>query len=96
MKLQLLVSDVLNRRMEPYLLTMKEGAVIDGHFYSHKGDEFAYVMEGELEVEIQDEKQLLRQGDSLYIGSTFPSKWANVGKGDAVLLWVLSPPRGGW
>jgi mannose-6-phosphate isomerase-like protein (cupin superfamily) len=52
-------------------------------------------MEGELEVEIQDEKQLLRQGDSLYIGSIFPSKWVNVGKGDAVLLWVLSPPRGG-
>ncbi len=95
-KLQLLVSDVINRRMEPYLLIMKEGAVINGHFYSHKGDEFAYVMEGELEVEIQDEKHLLRKGDSLYIGSTFPSKWANVGKGEAVLLWVLSPPRGGW
>ena len=95
-KLQLLVSDVLNRRMEPYLLIMKEGAVINGHFYSHKGDEFAYIMEGELEVEIQDEKQLLRPGDSLYIGSTFPSKWVNMGKGDAVLLWVLSPPRGGW
>ncbi len=96
LKLQLLVSDVLNRRMEPYLLTMKEGAVINGHFYSHKGDEFAYIVEGELEVEIQDEKQLLKHGDSLYIGSTFPSKWVNVGKGDAVLLWVLSPPRGGW
>jgi quercetin dioxygenase-like cupin family protein len=82
--------------MEPYLLIVKEGAVVNGHFYSHKGDEFAYVMEGELEVEIQDEKQLLRQGDSLYIGSIFPSKWVNVGKGDAVLLWVLSPPRGGW
>ena len=95
-KLQLLVSDVLNRRMEPYLLIMKEGAVINGHFYSHKGDEFAYVMEGELEVEIEGEKQMLRQGDSLYIGSIFPSKWVNVGKGDAVLLWVLSPPRGGW
>jgi transcriptional regulator with XRE-family HTH domain/KaiC/GvpD/RAD55 family RecA-like ATPase len=96
LKLQLLVSDVLNRRMEPYLLIMKEGTIIDGHFYTHKGDEFAYVMEGELEVEIQDEKQLLKQGDSLYIGSIFPSKWVNVGKGEAVLLWVLSPPRGGW
>ena len=95
LKLQLLVSDVLNRRMEPYLLMMREGTVINGHFYNHKGDEFAYIIEGELEVEIQDEKQLLRQGDSLYIESTFPSKWSNIGKGDAVLLWVLSPPRGG-
>jgi len=48
-----------------------------------------------LEVEIQDEKQLVRQGDSLYIESTFPSKWANTGKEDAVILWVLSPPRTG-
>jgi quercetin dioxygenase-like cupin family protein len=95
LKLQLLVSDVLNRRMEPYLLTIKKGAVINGHFYGHRGDEFAYVIEGELEVEIQDEKQLVRQGDSLYIESTFPSKWANTGKGDAVILWVLSPPRAG-
>src|SRR4030042_238256 len=94
-QLQLLVSDALNRRMEPYLLTMKEGAAIDGHFYGHKGDEFAYVIEGELEVEIQDENQLLRQGDSLYIGSIFPSTWANRGKGEAVILWVLSPPRTG-
>jgi predicted DNA-binding antitoxin AbrB/MazE fold protein len=30
MKLQLLVSDVLNRRMEPYLLTLKEGAIVHG------------------------------------------------------------------
>jgi len=35
--------------MEPYLLTMKEGAAIDGHFIA-QGDEFAYVIEGDLEV----------------------------------------------
>jgi transcriptional regulator with XRE-family HTH domain len=96
LKLQLLISDTFNRRMEPYLLTIQERAVIDGHFYSHKGDEFAYVMKGELEVEIQNGKQLLREGDSLYLGSTFPSKWKNTGKGDAVLLWILSPPKEGF
>lgn len=92
---QLLVSDVLNRRMEPYLLTIKEGTGISGHFYAHKGDEFAFIIKGEVEVEIQNEKYLLKQGDSLYIGSTFPSKWENIGKDEAVILWVLSPPREG-
>ncbi len=92
-RLQLLVSDVLNRRMEPYLITMNEGARVEGHFYAHKGDEFAYVIEGEVEVEIQNEKHLLKQGDSLYIGSIFPSRWENTGKRDAVILWILSPPR---
>ncbi|MCX5886971.1 MAG: helix-turn-helix domain-containing protein [Proteobacteria bacterium] len=94
--LQLLVSDVINRRMEPHLLTMKEGSTVEGHFYRHKGDEFAYILQGELEVEIEGKKHLLRQGDSFYIESTVPSQWANAGKGEAVILWVLSPPRGGW
>jgi transcriptional regulator with XRE-family HTH domain/KaiC/GvpD/RAD55 family RecA-like ATPase len=92
-KLQLLVSDTLNRRMEPYLLTLRGGVKTNGHFFSHRGDEFAYVMEGELEVEIQGEKKIIREGDSIYIGPTAPTKWVNLGKGEAVLLWVLSPPR---
>jgi transcriptional regulator with XRE-family HTH domain len=94
-KLELLVSDVLNRRMEPYLITIKEGATLDRHFYRHKGDEFIYVVQGELEVEIQDEKHVVKEGYSLYIESTFPSRWANTGKGNAVIVWVLSPPRSG-
>lgn len=92
-RFQLLVSDVLNRRMEPYLITMNEGAKIEGHFYGHKGDEFAHVIEGEVEVEVRNEKHLLKQGDSLYIGSTFPSRWENKGKREATILWILSPPR---
>jgi transcriptional regulator with XRE-family HTH domain len=94
MKLQLLVSDTLNRRMEPYLLTLKKGAAIQGHFHHYKGDEFAYVMEGELEITLQGQKHRLRRGDSIYLESTVPTHWANTGKGEAVLLWALSPPRG--
>jgi len=95
-RLQLLVSDVLNRRMEPYLLILKKGGKIGGNLFNHRGDEFAYVIEGEMEVEVQGERQILRQGDSIYIGSTTPSKWVNVSKGETVLLWILSPPREGW
>jgi transcriptional regulator with XRE-family HTH domain len=93
MKLQLLVSDTLNRRMEPYLLAFKKGAMVQGHFHRYKGDEFAYIIEGELEIELQGQKHRLRRGDSLYLESTIPSKWVNAGKGEAVLLWILSPPR---
>ncbi len=96
LKLQLLVSDVLNRRMEAYLLTLKRGATVKGHFFQHRGDEFAYVMEGELEVELRGESHLLKPGDSFYLETAVPSQWTNAGKGDAVLLWVLSPPREKW
>jgi len=94
--LQLLVSDVINRRMEPYLLTLREKTAVDRHFFNHKGDEFGYILEGDLEVDIQGQKHMLRKGDSLYIESTVPSRWFNAGKGDTVVLWILSPPRGIW
>lgn len=96
LQMQLLVSDVLNRRMEPYLLTLRKGARVDGHLFNHRGDEFAYVLQGDLEVEIQEERQVIRKGDSLYIGATVPTRWANGDGEDAVLLWVLSPPRDSW
>lgn len=92
-KLESMLSESINRRMKPFLLTLKKGIVINGHFYQHKGDEFFYIIKGEIEVEIQNEKMILREGDSLYIYSDFPSKWVNLSKGDAVLLWVVSPPR---
>lgn len=94
-KSQLLVSDTLNRRMEPFLVSLDEGAEVKGHFYNHKGDEFVYVIRGEIRVEFQEEKFILKQGDSFYIGSVSPTKWENCGKGVAVFLWILSPPREG-
>ncbi|MCX8116840.1 MAG: helix-turn-helix domain-containing protein [Desulfobacterota bacterium] len=92
----LLVSDTLNRRMEPYLITLAEGAEVKDHFLNHKGDEFVFVIRGEMEVAFNGEKYILKQGDSLYIGSISPTRWENVGKGDAAFLWVISPPREGF
>jgi quercetin dioxygenase-like cupin family protein len=94
LKLELLVSDTQNRRMESFLLTLRKGATIQGHYHHYKGDEFAYVLEGELEIMLQEQKHRLRRGDSIYLETIVPTKWANTGKGEAVLLWVLSPPRG--
>jgi transcriptional regulator with XRE-family HTH domain/KaiC/GvpD/RAD55 family RecA-like ATPase len=93
-RIQLLVGDTANRRMEAYLITLPQGTEVRGHFFQHKGDEFAFLWEGEMELEVQGEKHLLKPGDSLYLETTVPSRWVNPGKGNAVLLWVLSPPRG--
>ncbi len=92
-KLELLVLDVINKRMEPYVLTMGENSSIDGNILKHKGDEFIYVIKGEIEIEINNERYHAREEDSLYINMDFPSKWINVGKGEAILLYVLSPPK---
>ena len=93
-KLQLLVPDGLNRRMESYLVTLKKGMDIPGHLFKFKGDEFVYILEGEVEVELDGKRHHLKPGDTLYLDSSFPSHWSNAGKGEATLIYVLSPPGG--
>ncbi len=92
-RIQLLVGDTTNRRMEAFLITLPKGTDVRGHFFQHKGDEFAFLWEGEMEVELGPEKHLLKAGDTLYLESEVPSRWVNPGKGNAVILWLLSPPR---
>ncbi|MEL7565851.1 MAG: XRE family transcriptional regulator [Dehalobacterium sp.] len=45
--------------------------------YSHKGEEFVYVLEGILTVFCGDEEFKLNPGDSLHMLSTVPHEWAN-------------------
>jgi transcriptional regulator with XRE-family HTH domain len=69
-----------DRHMEPLLAEFDID--IDEHVppLSHKGEEFMYVLEGELEFHADDEVVRLFQGDSLYFDSSIPH--AFVGKGD--------------
>jgi transcriptional regulator with XRE-family HTH domain len=67
------------RHMEPFLVEFDID--IDEHVppLSHKGEEFVYVLSGEIEFHADDEIVRLTQGDSLYFDSSMPH--AFVGKG---------------
>jgi len=61
--------------------------------YSHQGEEFIYMMEGTLEVWLDElECFVLNEGDSFWFESTLGHRWFNPGKQDAVLLWINTPP----
>ena len=61
--------------------------------YSHEGEEFIYVLEGTLQIELGDtEVYRIKPGDCLYFPSTLPHAWRNPGDATAVLLWVNTPP----
>jgi DNA-binding transcriptional MerR regulator/quercetin dioxygenase-like cupin family protein len=61
--------------------------------YSHAGEEFIYMLEGRLEVWL-DELQcyVLGEGDSFWFESSHGHRWFNPGDSDAVLLWINTPP----
>lgn len=60
--------------------------------YSLSGDaEFVHVIRGELEIEVHDERYVLKSGDSFTFSPRDPHNWCNRSDEDALVLWVLTP-----
>lgn len=60
--------------------------------YVHEGVESGILLEGELEVELEDKKYELKSGDSITIRSDIPHRLNNKGKKLAKGVWVNSKP----
>lgn len=80
-----------NTAMEPHIFRVAPGAG-SGSPYSHNGEEFLHVLQGELEISIAGQKYTLTPGDSLYFDSGTPHEWHNPGKRQTVVMWINTPP----
>jgi len=58
-----------SKRMQPMLIVARKGEVKEHHL-THSGEEFIYVVEGSMWVEVGEEKHRLSSGDSIYFNST--------------------------
>ncbi|MBD3182739.1 cupin domain-containing protein [Candidatus Poribacteria bacterium] len=88
----LLTGSPKNRRLQSVMVTIQPGTEIPQHIFDHKGDEYIYVIKGELEFTNENGVYILREGDSAYLDSLVPTEWRNMGEVPAQALWVLSPP----
>ncbi len=77
--------------LEPHLFRVAPGSG-SGSAYSHEGEEFMYLLQGELEIQLGGEHYRLRAGDSMNFQSSTPHEWRNPGKKETVILWVNTPP----
>ncbi|GAB2901481.1 cupin domain-containing protein [Paraburkholderia jirisanensis] len=59
---------------------------------SHAGEELGYVIEGELELTLDNRLYRLKSGDTFYFPSTVPHSYRNPGTTAARVLWVNTPP----
>ena len=86
-----LASEKSGRHMEPFTIDVK--ANNDEYILSaHEGEEFIYVLEGEIEVNYGKEKSLLKTGDSIYYDSIIPHHVHAQGGKDAKILAVIYVP----
>ena len=79
-----------NRQMEPFLVTLtpvEEPRQVAPNL--HVGEEFLYVLAGEVEVQLSGHTDLLKQGDSIYYDSNLPHLVSCHGSQPATILAVI-------
>lgn len=86
---QALAYNFKGRLAEPYLVTITADESPKTPTNSHEGQEFNYILEGEVELMLDTKKILLKEGDSVYFNSKIPHGLRVVGTKDVKLLAML-------
>ena len=82
-----LAPEKANRLMEPFLVTMTPTKF--GEMSNHDGQEFIFVLEGEISVRVEEAVEVLRSGDSVYYDSSHPHLVKCHGKKPAKILAMI-------
>jgi quercetin dioxygenase-like cupin family protein/DNA-binding XRE family transcriptional regulator len=82
-----LAPEKANRMMEPFIVTLLPTDAEE--FSSHDGQEFLFVLEGEMKVQVGDKVELLKPGDAVYYDSNQPHLVKSAAKTQARILAVL-------
>jgi transcriptional regulator with XRE-family HTH domain len=81
-----------DRHMDPFLVSL-EPSKTEEERSTHAGQEFIYVLEGEVEVRLEQEVHILKLGDSIYYDSTVPHLVKAYGDNPTRILAVLYTER---
>lgn len=78
-------------QLEANIHLVAPGAESDGEI-AHEGEEVGYVIEGTIELTVEENSYVLNAGDSFYFRSELAHRYRNIGHTVARLLWVNTPP----
>lgn len=80
-----------DRNMEPFIIDVHTE---DGDFNlsSHEGEEFIYVLEGEIEIKYGQDSFIVEKGDSIYYDSIVPHHLHSYNGGVSKILAVVYTP----
>lgn len=81
-----------NSVLEPLYHILAKGAYSGEDYNVHLGEEFMYVMKGQVELNLDGKIMTLSEGDSALYNSNIPHKWKNIFDGESILIWVNTPP----
>jgi transcriptional regulator with XRE-family HTH domain len=84
---QLLLPLDIDAPVEAVMIMIQPGKKLSSHFFAHKGAELGYLLEGRLEMTIDNQSYEVRSGDTIYLNKNIPGQWWNTAETTAKLLW---------
>lgn len=91
---RLLFSQLADKRMMPFVSRIKKHRLQGEEGWSrHDGEEFAYVLRGEIELHTEFYQPVtLKEGEGFYIDSRMRHRVVSLSDPDAEVLWVSTTP----
>lgn len=90
-KITWIVPTAQKNEMEPVIVELEKGASTDGDI-PHEGEEFGFVLEGEILIVLGNGSFNAHAGDSFYFSADRKHYIKNVYDGKSKILWVSCPP----
>ncbi|MBU1094609.1 MAG: cupin domain-containing protein [Firmicutes bacterium] len=86
-----IVPNALKYEMEPILIDIEPGgqSVIDD---PHPGEEFGYILEGQITLVINKKRYIIRKGETFYYLANKEHYLLNNSNQNAKVLWISTPP----
>ena len=92
LKVENLGSSISDGTLEVTQLTIEKNGSSGKYPLIHRGEEVKYCLEGKIVYTIDEQEYILNPGDCIHFRSDKPHFWKNIGKGNACVLSVCSPP----
>ena len=81
-----------NRSIQMVKECYQPGANTGKHDIIHEGEECGIILSGTLQVQVGNQKKILKAGDAYYFKSTIPHKFKNIGRDPCELISACTPP----
>jgi len=91
MTINWIVPNAQKNEMEPIIINLAPG----GMSYDdepHHGEEFGYILKGEIELVLGTKRYKVKKGESFYYKADIDHKLKNSSTSMASVLWVATPP----
>jgi quercetin dioxygenase-like cupin family protein len=87
-----LTPDAQDKHLWAYQVTLEPKKEHEMVAYKHEGEEFVYVLEGKIEVQVGDETHVVKKGGSLHFDSSVSHNLKNLSSKQSKLIVVVFTP----